>query len=135
MMHIGPITDFSQKKINKMDMQSFAQLKKKLRSEENYTFKVVSDSMAPIINVGDEIKVDLSTKEFSVFDIIVFLQNEKLVCHVVLKKQSEFEPGSIITAPYKYSKLDFPVAPDCILGLVSSHKLSLFNKLVFTFRK
>jgi len=48
--------------------------------------KVITNSMEPVIKVGDEIVVDVGNPNIKRFDIIVFYFDEKLICHFLWRK-------------------------------------------------
>lgn len=94
--------------------------------------KVVSDSMVPVIQVGEEIVIDVGCKDLKRFDIIVIYQDEKLVCHYLWSINRIVSPILLQTRNMS-GKLDYPVALDNYLGKVLSHKLSLWQKLRIIF--
>jgi len=111
----------------------FEVLKKRLKAGETLRFPIVSDSMSPAIKVGDFIEVIDLQRSPEPFDILVFLEEDKLICHIFVKAGSRFEST---TAKYlfrslKYPYLDRPVSPELVLGLVQNFKLSGWQKLKF----
>lgn len=100
------------------------------RMKEGPFFKgvVVSDSMSPVIKVGEKIIVEVGNRDLERFDIIVILLDGKLVCHYLWAMNRIITPILLQTRSLKGSR-DFPVSFDEYLGKVVSHKLSFFNKL------
>lgn len=94
--------------------------------------KVVTGSMIPIINIGDEVIVDVGKKDIKRFDIIVIFQNNKLICHFLWRKNKFVSP--ILFQTRSMSKnYDLPVKEEHYLGKVVSHKFTLWQKLKILF--
>jgi signal peptidase I len=94
--------------------------------------KIVSDSMVPILNIGDEIVIDIGYKDIKRFDIIVIYLDEKLVCHYLWRMNKLVQPILLQTRNMS-GMLDYPVKLENYLGKVVSHKLSLWQKLKIIF--
>lgn len=95
--------------------------------------KIVSDSMLPLIPVGAEIFLRKINKDekFKVFDILVFKQNERLICHLFWHQNQFFDKDMIITRNLKAQEYDHPFERRMILGVVTNYRMSLFLKLKF----
>jgi hypothetical protein len=113
----------------KLTFDDFLRIKQHINQEEKVSCVVITDSMVPIIKVGEKIKVTKDISKLKPFDIIVFFFQDKLICHFLIKNESELSPGRIITGSYKQVGFDFPVPKENILGLVTSHHLSWLQKL------
>lgn len=85
---------------------------------------IVSDSMTPLIKVGDKIIVEVGCRDLRRFDVVVILVNGKLVCHFLWAMNRIVEPILFQTMNLKHAGKDFPVSFEDYLGKVVSHKLS-----------
>lgn len=107
-----------------MDRQHFEILKK----VPLYKGKIVSNSMEPVIRVGEEVVVDVGAKDIQRFDIIVIYVEGKLICHYVWQVNRLVMPKLIQTRNMG-GKLDFPVSEADYLGKVLNFKLNWWHKL------
>lgn len=103
-----------------------------LKSLGLFKSKVVSDSMMPIIKIGDDVVVDIGNTDIKRFDIIVVLIDGKLVCHYLWQMNKIVKPVLLQTRNMS-GKLDYPVAINDYLGKVVNFKLSLWQKLKIIF--
>lgn len=94
--------------------------------------KVISDSMEPIIKIGEEVVIDVGNMDIKRFDIIVIYNDGKLVCHYLWKMNRYLKPILLQTRNMA-GKLDYPVYTEDYLGKVLSHRLSLWQKLRIIF--
>lgn len=85
----------------------------------------LSGSMAPLIRIGDKVKVrTTSTEAIGFGDIIVFREEEKLVIHRIVAKR-KFERQIFFLQKGDRSSLPYRIPAECILGKVSEiHKPS-----------
>ncbi len=112
----------------KTSREQFEQLK----TLSLFKSKVVSDSMVPIIEIGDEVIIDVGNMEIKRFDIIVIYQDERLVCHYLWRLNRYLKPILLQTRNMS-GKMDFPVNTEDYLGKVMSHRLSFWQKLRIIF--
>lgn len=92
-------------------------------------FKVVSDSMYPIIRIGDELLTEPVSAPLDTFDIILFKRYNKLVVHYVWRNQKNFN-NTVVTRSLNNIYVDEePVSYLEILGKVSNYKISFFKKI------
>jgi signal peptidase I len=89
---------------------------------------VVTGSMIPVIKIGEKIVVEVKARNIKRFDIIVFVQNKKLICHYLWNMNRFIEPRLMQTRNIGGGK-DYPIGEDDYIGKVISHKLSFFRKL------
>lgn len=84
-----------------------------------------SGSMAPLIRIGDKVKVKTTSTEAIGFgDIIVYREEEKLVVHRVVAK-GEFDRQPFFLQKGDRSSFPFRIPAECVLGKVSEiHKPS-----------
>lgn len=94
--------------------------------------KVVSGSMLPVIEVGEDIVVEIGAKELKRFDIVVIFLNDKLVCHYLWNLNRLVEPILLQTRSMAGRK-DIPVSFEDYLGRVISHRLSFWQRLRILF--
>lgn len=103
-----------------------------LKTLSLYKSKVVSGSMLPIIQIGEEVIIDIGNMEIKRFDIIVFYLDGKLVCHYLWHLNRFLKPILLQTRNMS-GRMDFPVKIEDYLGKVMSHRLSFWQKLKIIF--
>lgn len=94
--------------------------------------KVVSDSMVPIIQVGEQVIIDVGNMDVKRFDVIVIYMDGKLVCHYLWRVNRYLKPILLQTRNMS-GNLDFPVKIEDYLGKVMSHRLGFWQKLRIIF--
>ena len=73
----------------KISESEFYILQNKL--EDFMNIKVLTPSMAPLININDIVKIKkIDPNKIQPYDIIVFWQKNKLFCHFFIKKEGDF---------------------------------------------
>lgn len=97
----------------------------------NLKFKVVSDSMTPLIPIGAELDLEKisDVAELKKFDIVVFVQSNQLTCHYIWHINHHFDKGTIFTRALKDDKEDLPFEYKMIVGRVKNFRLSFFTRL------
>ena len=105
---------------------SFSEFKK-LREENGpvFKFRIVTGSMAPLIPVGASVIVD-GQAAIKPHDIIVFWQDEKLICHVCWQENKVIQQAGqkiFVTRALVGSQRDFSILESQILGRVLNYKL------------
>lgn len=104
----------------------------KLKELDVFKGKIVSNSMEPVINVGDEIIVIVDDLNLKRFDIIVFYFENKLVCHFLWRLNKIIHP-MVLQTRNMLGGYDWPISLDDYFGKVVSHKLSFWQKLKLLF--
>lgn len=111
----------------------FSLQKQALEIEGQAQFQVISGSMQPLIPVGATIKViSLSRlgRPLRRFDIVVFFQQNYLICHLVHHiNQLQLGDKKYVTRPLRKTYDDLPISEADILGVVENYKVSNFEKL------
>lgn len=115
-------------------MEISEEVKQQILTLPLFKGKIVSGSMIPVINIGEQIIVEIKSRNIKRFDIIVFVQNKKLICHYLWNMNEIVEPRLMQTRNIKGGK-DFPISEEDYIGKVISHKLSLFRRLKILFSK
>lgn len=94
-------------------------------------FIVVSDSMSPLIKIGDELKIEIVSKnvKFKRFEILLFKSEFGFTCHYFWKSNDHFDKGLIITRNLKDGDHDIPFDRQLVVGIIKNFKISLFSKL------
>jgi signal peptidase I len=110
------------------------ELKKKIQQQPFFKGKIVSGSMIPVIAIGEEIMVEVKAADLKRFDIIVFVQHQKLICHYLWTINKIVEPRLMQTRSMRGGK-DFPISEDDYVGKVISHRLSWWQKFKIIFAK
>jgi len=95
----------------------------KILSQPFLRGRVLTASMDPLIKVGDEIVVDIKSNDLKRFDIIVFIQDDMLICHYIWSINKFVRPILIQTRSL-LGKKDFPIDLEKYIGKVISHRLS-----------
>lgn len=93
-------------------------------------YKVISDSMIPLIPVGAEILIT-PVKDASIlkrFDILVFKVEDKLICHYLWHVNKVFDQGKIVTRNLKDGGCDIPFEFNKVHGRVTNFRLSGWHK-------
>ncbi|MBH48245.1 MAG: hypothetical protein CME71_08760 [Halobacteriovorax sp.] len=93
---------------------------------------IISKSMSPIIEKGDQIEVKPITEALQRFDIILFKGERELICHYVWHVNQVMNQGDqdlVTTRGIPSRRDDYPVHRKDILGVVVSHRLNLWWKM------
>ena len=112
-----------------------------IRSERHVGFTVVSGSMEPVIMTGSLIEVEPleSIDELRTFDIILFWNGKRLICHYLWHiNQLPGADGAriIITRPLAPKDgEDQPVPTAHVLGRIVSHRIPFWRRARIIFRK
>jgi hypothetical protein len=101
----------------------------KLKQYPFFRGVIVSDSMEPLIKVGEKISAEVGNQDLKRFDVVVIFVSGKLICHYFWAKNRLVEPILFQTRDLRYGGRDNPVSFDDYLGKVVSHKLSLMDKI------
>ncbi len=101
----------------------------KLKELPFFRGKIISDSMEPVLNIGDMITVEVGRKELERFDLIVFYSQDKLICHYLWAMNRLVEPILLQTRSTKYGLRDYPIGFEDYLGKVVSHRLNTWEKV------
>lgn len=100
----------------------------KLKKESFFRGRIVSPSMSPVIKLGDQITVDVGAPNLKRFDIIVFYENGKLICHYLWSINRIIKPV-LFQARNLGGGKDFPCKEENYLGRVVSHQLGFWHKV------
>jgi len=96
-----------------------------------FRFRIASESMSPLLKVGDEIvweKVITPASDLRRFDLIVFRQNNKLFCHYLWSINSHRDV--YVTKPLQSTDCeDLPLSSSDILGRLVSHRMNLYWRI------
>lgn len=109
-------------------------LKMVLNGKGASELKVVSDSMEPLIKVGESIVLEKSQlNQLKIFDIIVFNQGARLNCHYLTK--TDHKRDQFITRSLKNpTSQDYPIQSKDIIARVKNKKLSWWHKSIIMIR-
>jgi len=119
---------------SKDDLIKLVSLKKKLMDDGKLNIRIVSDSMYPCLKIGDQIEVAPLTRPLKTFDIIVYLSENRFICHYVWKNQIDFD-NTIVTRSIKNSNSDeIPLPFSNILGQVNERRISLLLRFTILLR-
>ena len=94
-------------------------------------FKVVSDSMHPLIKINDKLIFEsVPFEQLKIFDIVIFKRRENLTVHFIWRNQIKYNQ-TIITRSLKNIYCDEePVLLTEILGRVTNFKLSNLSRFI-----
>lgn len=113
-------------------MQYTEEVRQQIRSLPFYKGVIQTGSMLPVIKVGEAITVEPHAKNLKRFDIIVFVQNDVLICHYLWNINRVVKPILYQTRSL-VGGVDFPITQDDYMGRVVSHRLNLWWKLKIIF--
>lgn len=108
-----------------MTLDEFLNLKK----HPFFKGEIITGSMEPLIPVGTTIVVAVDHQDLKRFDIVVFYQDEKLICHFLWQMSRTVKPILLQTRNLLTLGHDYPIKEENYLGKVVSHKLRLRDKL------
>lgn len=93
-------------------------------------YRIVSDSMTPLIPIGAEVllKDYVEGMELKRFDILVFKQKDRFICHYFWHKNRLYDQGLIVTRCLKMGSKDRPFETKEIVGIVTNYKINFFQK-------
>jgi len=103
-------------------------IKYKILSQKIFRGKILSESMEPVVKKDEEIVVEVKAANLQRFDIIVFEDGNKFICHYVWSVNKMIEPKLIQTRSMSGIK-DFPFKEEHYIGKVISHKLSFWQRI------
>lgn len=115
-----------------MDKLAVELIKNKVQKEAA-NIQIVSGSMLPLIKIDEQLDLVRLPTELKVFDIIVFYDNEKLVCHFVWKDQRDFNKSVITRSLREPYKNETPRDYNNIIGWVPSKKVPFKTKAKIIF--
>lgn len=101
-----------------------------------YKFKIVTGSMDPLIPVGSTVIVD-TTAEIKPSDIIVFWQDNKLICHIFWRKNKIISQNGqeiLVTRPLFGRRMDLSITAPHVLGKVINHHLPFWRLWLIRWR-
>ncbi len=121
----------------KCNEPKFELIKKAILTKGELDIKIISDSMSPVIKIGDIAKV-ISIKnykpELKTFDIILYWNGSLLICHYVWNLNqiiNNNDGRNITTRSIKESGNNgVPISFDHILGKIIDHQIPLWRKIV-----
>ena len=99
----------------------FIFIKKRLLLKRKDFVRIVSDSMVPLIDIGDNVEVTYldNLDDIKRFDIIIFHLGEVLTSHFYWGRNL-FEPEKLLFKSLKHVKdYDLPISEQSILGKVN----------------
>ncbi len=114
-----------------MDPIKFKALQNRLNREGLVELRIASNSMEPVLKTDDVISVHTTNKSaLKKFDIIVFWQNNRIICHLLWSIQT-MKSGEevLITKSLKDpQEIDIPIKEGLLLGKVNA-KIPLLLKI------
>jgi hypothetical protein len=100
-----------------------------MRRDGELELQIVSDSMVPLIGVGQRVKVIEPINRPERYQIIVFHQASRLVCHYFSSTTwIDGEEYWITRSLKEPSGHDYPVHPSLVLGQVKDVSISWWRK-------
>ena len=114
----------------KITYEEFKELKKNF--DEFSKVRILTPSMAPLILVNDMVVVSPLPKDLNKiepFDILVFWQKDKLICHFFIKNEN----GIYITRGLNNKYNDEPVQEDHLYGIVIKPKVGRIKRFFLKF--
>jgi hypothetical protein len=107
-----------------MTPRRYERLKKELAANGKLVCTVASGSMLPLLPIGCLIEVAPLRGAAKLFDIVVFLSADRLICHYVVhvNRMKDADPV-LITRALAFGIEDMPIRRSAVLGLVVSHRV------------
>ena len=96
-------------------------------------FKVISDSMAPVININDELKIDSNWDKLSPLDIILFNRDKCLVVHFIWRNQLHLNSTLITRSLKNFYNDEPPVDVTSVIGRVTNFNIPFYLKVKIVF--
>lgn len=113
--------------------EDFLIYKNILSQKDKILIRIVSDSMAPFISIDEILEIRPLSTDLKRFDILVFWQNDKLICHFLWKAHIDNEYFFFKSLKYPRQS-DDSIDKRFLLGRVSHKKLNFYYKLkIFLF--
>jgi signal peptidase I len=114
----------------KVPFEKFIMLKKNLKGVTQV--KVLSGSMTPFIYKGDIVEVTtLGVESVIPGDVIVFWRENKLICHLLMKKRTENGKTYLRTKGLSSGEYDDEIEEDLFLGVVTKPRIGTFRRIFF----
>ena len=112
----------------KVTEDEFFKIKEKLTDFINIT--IITPSMAPLININDTVTIKrIEPNDIEPYDIVVFWQSNKLICHFFIKSQN----GHYITRGLNNRNYDDEIEEKHLLGVVIKPKVGSIKKFFLKF--
>jgi hypothetical protein len=118
------------------DKSSFERLKDEIVSNGFLGIRIISDSMYPLIKVGEKVTVChyINEKQLTRFIPVLYWDGSKLICHYFWNKSRMTNADgkqTILTRSLKENKInDIPVPTEHILGIVVGKKVSFTTQVL-----
>jgi len=114
-----------------LDQLGFIALQKNLKLKTTLPIIIQSDSMDPVLKVGQQYAVEhASYDKLKEFDIVVFLQASQLVAHFLWHFNSTEKRWQ--TRSIRYPHLpDCPFKEEVYLGRINRPTISLYRRILF----
>lgn len=93
--------------------------------------------MTPLIPVGAELLIKKVPADYTLkrFDILLFKQDDKLVCHYFWQQITVLEKPMIVTRNLESGEFDYPFERKMLLGIVTNYKIGFFLKMKIFFKR
>lgn len=106
-----------------MDFIEFSALKNRLQTLGSLNIRIISDSMQPLIRINEELVVMPLPDKIIPFDLIVFLDQDKLICHFLWQDQKDFDQTIITRSLKEFYTNETPTPYNHILGYIREKKI------------
>jgi hypothetical protein len=112
--------------------------KTRLIAGELVFIEIMSDSMSPVLKVGESYLVSKIERDYKPkkFEILIYWNGEKLIAHYfneIARLAETNEDVWIFKSIKSKNKEDFPVRPESIVGIVNK-KISVYFRLIIQIR-
>ena len=110
---------------------------RQLRRCGSIDVQIVSGSMEPVIKTGELVTVERLEGRPKMFDILVFHQNDKFICHYFWKENSHFdnEGKNYVTRPLSSRGFDIPFSHRQVLGRVGGKRIGFWRRAVIVVKE
>ncbi|HUP58745.1 MAG TPA: S24/S26 family peptidase [Bdellovibrionota bacterium] len=105
-----------------------AEIRRSLERGERRTFRVVTDSMSPVITVGSMIQVERlpagGAADLERFQIVLFDEGSHLTCHFFWSRNElPDSDGQHLCLTRSLHGADMPIPESSLIGVVVSHRV------------
>ena len=100
-------------------MEITQEIKEEILKNSIFKGTVVTGSMVPVIKVGESVVVEVKANNLKRFDIIVFVENQKLICHFLWQMNTRVSP-ILYQTRNMFGGKDFPIREEDYIGRVIS---------------
>jgi hypothetical protein len=116
-----------------MDRIQLEALKRKLELSGSAEIRIVSDSMFPLLSVGEILEIKPLPAKLNPYDLLVFYDQNRLTCHFLWLDQRALNDSVVTRSLRAPQEDDIPVPSNHLLGWVPQKKISRITRFKIFF--